>query len=103
MGKLKLPGAICADCKTPRDFSQVGGKCHWPVGRNKRCGGLIIAAVSEADWLECHSCSATGYENKEPCGQCDGSGWVFIRDMPAALKERFLKQAANGERKGDAT
>ena len=103
MPKLKQPDAVCPACKAAHEVRHIGTKCHWLVGKNKRCGGLIIGAASVDDWAECLSCGGRGYDNKEPCRHCDGCGWIFIRDMPAALKDQLLKQAANSVRSDNAS
>ena len=67
-------------------------------------GDLIVAAGSAGDWTGCVSCSGSGYEkNRDRWVQRDGCRWIFIRDLPAVLKERFLQQVLNDERKRKTT
>jgi hypothetical protein len=96
MTKRERPSARCARCNKTYDVPELGAKCRLRIGKNMQCGGLIVAAENEDDWWECPACFANGYEDngQQPCQQCDGYGWICVRDMPATVKEQILRQRA---------
>jgi len=80
--KLPRPVARCTDCgHASRDLRVINGPCGQRV-EGKRCGGVNGSALNTFDWEECPSCHATGREAGARCGQCEGDGWLYVRDMP---------------------
>ena len=78
--KRQRPIAYCAEChRVSRDPGSIDATCNrMSTQRRKQCGGILIAAAGEANWLECPTCDATGYEGKSACGQCLGEGWLPV-------------------------
>ena len=57
----------------------INGQCA-QVTVGKRCTGVIGSAPNQADWEICLTCQATGQNGKMPCGQCDGTGWLYVHN-----------------------
>ena len=53
------------------------GRCNKIIGE-ERCHGINQRATSIADWEECASCRATGFERNQICSLCRGVGFLFI-------------------------
>lgn len=73
------PVAICTRCgAVSYSTEMISGQCA-QVTAGKRCTG-VIGSVAKVDWEECPACLATGTRNEKPCGQCDGTGWLYARN-----------------------
>jgi hypothetical protein len=78
MEKRRKHETACTDCGEPGSnitLAEDYGSC-WRTG----CKGSIQTAIGENDWAECPSCAATGWESGKTCSQCDGAGWLFVRN-----------------------
>lgn len=74
------PVAICTRCgAVSYSTEMVSGQCA-QVTVGKRCTGVIGSAANPLDWEACATCNGTGQNSKFPCGQCDGSGWLYVRN-----------------------
>ena len=81
MTEKKLPPfGRCTECgKTPRNPNQINQRC--PTGRGKdRCKGTFGSTLNETDWAECSNCATSGMSSGGRCEECDGDGWLFVRD-----------------------
>ena len=73
------PVAVCTRCGAVSYFPEmIAGQCA-QVTAGKRCIG-VIGRASQTDWEACPACLATGTRNEKPCGQCDGAGWLYVRN-----------------------
>jgi len=52
----------------------ANGRCN-KIIREERCHGINQRATNIADWEECASCSATGFERNKICSLCRGVGF----------------------------
>jgi hypothetical protein len=74
------PVAVCTRCGAVSYAPQmISGQCAQVTG-GKRCTGVIGSAAHQTDWEACPACLATGTKNEKPCGQCDGTGWLYVRN-----------------------
>ncbi len=55
----------------------ANGRCNKIIGE-ERCHGINQRATNIADWEECASCRATGFERNKICSLCRGVGFLFI-------------------------
>ena len=79
LGKQNKPVAVCTECRRYTcNASLINQPCGNRIG-NKKCKGCWGSALCDTDWVECPSCQATGYVNQKKCTQCDGYGWIYIR------------------------
>jgi hypothetical protein len=73
------PAAVCTRCgAVSYSTEMISGQCS-QVTAGKRCTG-VIGSVARVDWEACPACLATGIRNEKPCGQCYGTGWLYVRN-----------------------
>ncbi len=74
------PVAVCTRCGAVA-YSQdvINGQCA-QVTAGKRCTGVNGSALNKTDWEACPACLGTGHGNEKSCGQCDGAGWLYVRN-----------------------
>src|SRR5713226_6467183 len=76
--KRELPQTCCTECGAAGYNATVAnGRCNKIIGE-ERCHGINQRATNIADWEECASCRATGFERNKICSLCRGVGFVFI-------------------------
>ncbi|HEV2194062.1 MAG TPA: hypothetical protein VGR55_00635 [Candidatus Acidoferrum sp.] len=74
------PVAVCTRCgAVSYSTEMINGQCA-QITVGKRCTGVIGSAANQADWEICPACQASGQNGKMPCGQCDGTGWLYVRN-----------------------
>ena len=74
------PVAVCTRCgAVSYSTEMISGQCAQVIA-GKRCTGVVGSAANKADWEACPSCLATGTRNEKPCGQCYGTGWLYVRN-----------------------
>jgi hypothetical protein len=74
------PVAVCTRCgAVSYSPDLINGQCA-QVTAGKRCTGVNGSALNKADWEACPACLATGQKNERTCGQCDGAGWLYLRN-----------------------
>lgn len=74
------PVAICTRCgAVSYSTEMIGGQCAQVIV-GKRCTGVIGSTANKLDWEICATCQGTGQNGKLPCGQCDGTGWLYVRN-----------------------
>lgn len=74
------PVAVCTRCgAVSYSPDMINGQCS-QVTVGKRCTGVNGSALYQTDWGICPACEATGQRGKMPCGQCDGVGWLYLRN-----------------------
>jgi len=79
-GQKPQPVAVCTRCgAVSYSMDQINGQCA-QVTVGKRCTGVVGGASNKADWEACPACVATGTKNEKRCGQCDGAGWLYVRN-----------------------
>jgi len=79
-GQKPQPVAICTRCgAVSYSTEMIGGQCA-QVTVGKRCTGVIGSAANKIEWDMCLTCQGTGRNGKLPCGQCDGTGWLYARN-----------------------
>ena len=90
------PVTVCTRCGAVSYYANlINGPCgRWVA--NKRCDGINGSALRSTDWDECPDCGGSGTSGAAQCGQCDGSGWLCVRDRrrddPDALDEYLKKR-----------
>ena|ERR1700730_983897 len=90
------PVVACTRCGAVSYYANlINGPCgRWVA--NKRCDGINGSALRSTDWDECPDCGGSGTSGAAQCGQCDGSGWLCVRDRrrddPDALDEYLKKR-----------
>ena len=78
-GQKPQPVAVCTRCgAVSYSTEMISGQCS-QVTAGKRCTGVIGSAPSKDDWEMCPTCQGSGQNGKFPCGQCDGTGWLYVR------------------------
>ena len=76
--KRELPQTCCSECGAAGYNATVAnGRCNKIIGE-ERCHGINQRATNIADWEECASCRATGFERNKICSLCRGVGFLFI-------------------------
>ncbi len=75
----KKPVGICTTCGIYTfNRNRINTRCGM-----KRdgipCTGVFRSANGSTKWEECEYCSGTGRLGAIPCGDCQESGWVFVR------------------------
>src|SRR6266851_524586 len=76
--KRELPQTCCTECGAAGYNATVAnGRCNKIIGE-ERCHGINQRATNIADWEECASCRATGFERNKICSLCRGVGFLFI-------------------------
>jgi ribosomal protein S27AE len=88
-GKLPRPKARCDQCGAVSIYSEhINRHCVSVLNPGDedpiRCQGSFRAAVAAQDWAECPDCGATGLRDREPCGRCDGAGWLHRQPATAS-------------------
>ena len=79
-GQKAQPVAVCTRCgAVSYSPDQINGQCT-QVMAGKRCTGVNGSALNAVDWEACPACLATGTKNEKRCGQCDGTGWLYVRN-----------------------
>ena len=79
-GQKPQPAAVCTRCgAVSYSPEMINGQCL-QVTAGQRCTGVIGSAKYETDWEACPACLATGTRNEKPCGQCYGTGWLYVRN-----------------------
>ena len=94
--KRPRPVAVCTVCGAVSYSSNlISGLCDRRVA-NKRCDGINGSALRTTDWDECPECAGSGTSGATQCGQCEGSGWLCVRDRrrddPGAIDEYLKKR-----------
>ena len=90
------PIAACTRCGAVSYYANlINGPCgRWVA--DQRCDGINGSASRSTDWDECLDCAGSGTSDGARCGQCDGSGWLCVRDRrrddPDALDEYLKKR-----------
>ena len=75
-----LPVGSCTKCGTTSfNMNRINEICH-RRDDGKRCQGVFGSALNDGDWEECSSCDSTRRVDNKQCFQCDGTGWIFIRE-----------------------
>jgi hypothetical protein len=77
--KKPHPFGICTRCGTCTwDMEALNQPCTQVVN-NRKCEGAFREALEPDDWMGCPICSATGGPVSDPCTQCYGAGWLYVR------------------------
>jgi hypothetical protein len=73
------PVAVCTSCGyyTHR-VESIGQRCSQGRSRD-RCKGTMGSAFSVLDWKACDACNGSGWVGDARCGNCQASGWLFVR------------------------
>lgn len=89
MEKQPKPCAVCTDCGRPSySLSAINNPCGRSIGFKKYCKGVKGSALNDNDWAECPTCHGEGSQVGKKCEQCDGAGWIFVRDQPWLTSRR---------------
>jgi len=74
----RITADCCRECGAAGYNATVAnGRCNKIIGE-ERCHGINQTATNIADWEECASCRATGFERNKICSLCRGVGFLFI-------------------------
>lgn len=82
------PGISATKPKPVAVYTRCGYYSHYveginqrcPQGRGRdRCKGTLGSAVSVGDWKACDACNGSGWVGEARCGNCQASGWLFVR------------------------
>jgi hypothetical protein len=76
------PAAICTRCGAilRRGAEHlINEQCAERLD-GRRCRGVYGSALNDGDWDRCSVCSREGVAQCR-CEACQGSGWVYVRDM----------------------
>ena len=80
----KKPVGICTTCGIYTFAPQrIDTRCGWKRD-GFECSGVIRSALGPSQWAECDYCSGTGRIGVIACGDCQESGWVYIRQQQSA-------------------
>jgi DnaJ-class molecular chaperone len=90
--KRPKPVAVCTRCGA---VSYNATLINGPCGRGG-CKGTRGSAGQDTDWEECPSCSGSGEQGSAKCPECDGVGWIFVRDKGWLRAEIKAKRAKKG-------
>ena len=73
------PVAVCTRCGTHTHRVEfINERCHQGSGKD-RCKGVFGSALSVDDWQQCGACSGTAWVGSASCGNCQASGWLYVR------------------------
>src|SRR5882724_8734018 len=79
--KRELPKTHCTICGAAGyNMTVASGRCS-KIINGERCYGTNQSAANVADWEECASCQATGFERNKMCSQCRGVGFLFVHQI----------------------
>ena len=81
MDKRQKPAAFCPTCKKRSYDIQLSNKRCVQRVNNGRCVGITISAIGINDWVECATCSGSGWIEGKRCVECANSGWLFVRKV----------------------